>query len=263
MKRYVLLFMLFLMCQEINADIQLDKLGSVENRVFVIDEKEYQYMRDVGSTLTDKFDSHDYAAAYSHYFRNIRDCPIKLLEIGVLFGGSLLMWENYFKNAEIHGVDVTLDYVKYDLKRAICHIADQSKPEDLLRVVNDCGGSFDIIVDDGGHLMDQQIISFVTLFPYLNSGGIYIVEDLHTSYWRSHGGSGTQENPSSIGHTMISFLKDLVDDVNFVGAATGHANHNLKIAGCDIEAVKDSLNDYRKDILSIHFYDSLCFVIKR
>ena len=234
-----------------------------ENRAFELDKIEYQHMYNIGKTLTAKIEWHDFAESYSHYFKNIKEMPIKLLEIGILNGDSLVLWEKYFPNAEIHGIDTTFDYIIHKFDRAICHLADQSKAEDLLRVVNDSGGNFDIIIDDGGHLPDLQITSFITLFPYLNSGGLYIVEDLHTAYWTEYAGSGNRENPDASGHTMVTFLKNLIDEVNFVGAATGRASHKLKNGAYSMEIVEDRLNEYRRDILSIHFYDSIYFIIKR
>lgn len=239
------------------------------DRAFKINKKEYQYLDKLALTLdpkliTDKSsDWHNYTEIYSYYFGPIKDKPLKFLEIGIYKGSGVKLWENYFKNAELHFIDITFDYVQYSSKRSHYHLADQSNPDQLLQVVNTIGGKFDIIIEDGGHTMTQQIISFQTLFPYLNSGGLYIIEDLHTSYWHTYqgaiyGGYGTLENPKAGPNTAIQFLKDLIDDVNFVGARTASANHRK-----DLSAIGPELNIYREQILGMHFYDSLCIIIKR
>ncbi len=253
LKYRLALFVLVLVAHIVQAD---------EVRAFTVDQRESQYLYDAGIGLTDKTSWHNYVEVYSHYFKDIKDKKLKFLEIGIWSGGSLVMWENYFRNAEIYGIDTTLDYKTHPTTRAICLLADQSKPVDLLRVVQTCGGPFDIILDDGGHFMQQQITSFLTLFPHLKKGGIYVIEDLHTSYWSEYGGGGTRLNPESEGNTTISFLKGLIDDVNFVGASTGRASHRPDHRQ-DWDELQDRLDEYKTDILSIHFYDSLCVIIKR
>ncbi len=238
-------------------------VATADNRAFEVDEVEYQCMYNIGAHLTAKISWHDYAESYSQYFGKVKNKPLKILEIGILNGGSLKLWEEYFQNAEIYGIDTTLDYISVDLKRSICYIADQSKPADLMRVVRDSGGGFDIIIDDGEHLPQGQITSFVTLFPHLNRGGIYVIEDLHAAYWTDYGGVGSKENPNADGYTMVTFLKHLIDDVNFVGAALGRCNHRLLACDYSIETIQDRLDLFKRDILSIHFYDGVCFVLKR
>jgi hypothetical protein len=233
-------------------------LAKPSDQAFEIDTAEYEYLNKLAVGHTDKAVYHNYMEIYSMYFKEIKEKPLKFLEIGIFRGGSLFVWENYFKHAEIHGLDSTFDYLAYKFDRAICHKANQSNPEELLQVVKDCGGNFDIILDDGGHLMTEQIISFTTLFPHLNSGGLYIIEDLHTSYWKEFGGSGTRQYPNSEGNTTITFLKSLIDSVNYVGAATGRANHIQ-----DLSKIEEFMDIYTRDILGIHFYDSICIIIKR
>ncbi len=199
-------------------------------KVFKIDEKEYKIMDKLALSLDPNRDSgkssnwHNYTEIYSYYFKNIKNKPFKFLEIGINKGSGVRLWESYFENAELHFIDISLDHVNYFSDRSQYHIADQANPEQLLEVVRKVGGKFDIIIDDGGHTMTQQIVNFTTLFPYLNSGGMYIVEDLHTSYWKSHGGNGSKEAPLAGPNTAIEFFKDLVDEVNFVGARTGESS---------------------------------------
>ena len=82
-------------------------------------------------------------------------------------------------------------------------IADQSKREDLRKFIDKYDGQYDIIIDDGGHTMDQQQISFGFLFKYLKKGGIYVIEDVHTSLTKYYKGFGVNEFSSNSTYTMI------------------------------------------------------------
>lgn len=225
---------------------------------------EYKEMDDLalqfdGSRASGKGSNwHNYTEIYSRYFAHLKDQPIKFLEIGIFEGNGVLMWEQYFKNAELHFMDITFGYAKYFSNRSQYHLGDQANVQDLLAIMKSTGGDFDIIIDDGGHTMNQQLVSFITLFHFVKSGGMYIIEDLHTSYWKDYGGNGTYQHPKAGPGTFIHFLKDRIDDLNYVGARTLSANHDNIPA--DIE---QELNIYRKQIYSMHFYDSMCFIIKR
>ena len=231
-------------------------------KAFNIDENNYRELDKLAITLEPLGDKgsnwHNYTKIYSLYFAPIKNEPLRLLEIGIYKGASVILWENYFPNAELHFIDITLANSKYSSKRSHYHLADQSNSQQLLNVVSNINGKFDIIIDDGGHTMQQQIVSFTTLFPSLKSGGMYIIEDLHTSYWSNYGGDGSIQNPKAGPSTAIQFFKNLIDDVNFVGARTQKANHDL-----DLSSIQNELSLYRKEILGIHFYDSLCIVIKK
>ena len=220
--------------------------------------EECAYGTDSAENSDKSSSGHNYTKIYSHYFDSIKDKNLKFLEIGIYKGYGARLWENYFQNAELHFIDITYDQVKYSSYRSQYHLVNQEDPKQLTQLMADTGGNFDIILDDGGHTMNQQIVSFMTLFPYLNSGGMYIIEDLHTSYWKDFGGGGSRQNPLGTPTSTVEFLKNLIDDVNFIGARTGRANHDV-----DLSPIQSELTPYRDQILSMHFYDSLCFIIKR
>ncbi|MEL7432119.1 MAG: class I SAM-dependent methyltransferase [Chlamydiota bacterium] len=203
---------------------------------------------------------HDYMRVYSKYFASLRNQPIKFLEIGILHGQSVQFWERYFPKGTLHFIDSSFDRIDYFSTRSTYHLADQANALDLRKVMKDSGGDFNIIIDDGGHVANQQITSFLELFPHVKSGGMYIIEDLHTSYWKNYGGSdaGSAESPIPGEKSAITFLQGLIHDLNFVGARTGIADHR-KLS----PELKASLSYTKAHIDSMHFYDSLCIILKK
>jgi predicted O-methyltransferase YrrM len=111
-----------------------------------------------------------------------RDFAGRLLEIGVMDGLSMKMWREYYPNAEIVGIDIKdMSYmhntdwqVPESVKLIQCDGTDPKQTKKL--------GKFDIIIDDGSHYWSDQQTSFEILYKELNKGGIYILEDLWTSY---------------------------------------------------------------------------------
>lgn len=206
------------------------------------------------SSGTDKSSAfHNYTPIYSQYFEQMRSKPIKFLEIGVYQGASAKMWEEYFPKAELHFIDIELDRISHKSPRCHYHFVDQRDRKQLEDFANSVGGNFDVIIDDGGHVMDMQITSFKTLFPFLKSGGIYVIEDMHASYSQDYeGGNSFTDN------TCMNFLFHLLDDLNFVGAVTMCADREKAPP-----SLKKVLTPFQESIASIHFYPSLCIVIKK
>lgn len=197
---------------------------------------------------TDKWGGHRYAQHYDRHFAPLCDRPLKLLEIGIggygvptAGGESLRMWRDYFPHAEIFGLDV-VDKTAHDEARIRTYVGDQSDPAVLERLHRDSGG-FDIVIDDGSHFCAHVVASFTTLFPLMNDGGIYAVEDLQTSYWEVFGGGS---DPGNRGGSAMEYLKGLADGLNHVEYA--------------IENYQPTIFD--KLVVSIHFYHNLCFVYK-
>ncbi len=222
---------------------------------------EYEYLNGLALWAgTDKASSgHNYTEIYAQHFAALRHQPMKFLEIGICAGASVKLWESYFPNATLHFIDNNNSSIQYFSSRAQYHFLDQENAPALIAFANQAGGNFDIIIDDGGHTMRQQIVSFETLFPYLKSGGLYIIEDLHTSYWKQWGGHGTFSNPAAGPGTTVEFLKKLVEDVNYPGAAEGGYWEWARTP----PFMRVKLNNYQQDIYSIQFYKSLCVIKKR
>lgn len=122
-----------------------------------------------------------YTAVYDLLLRDRRDQVKTVLEIGVLKGASLRMWEEYFSTAKVYGIDLHTYPGLPDGKftdRAQVFLADQSKPEELLEVMKRINAPLDFVSDDGSHKTADQITSLRTLFPFLADGGLYVIEDI-------------------------------------------------------------------------------------
>jgi len=151
---------------------------------------------------------HHYIPLYDRYFSSFRRRKIKFLEIGVSKGGSMQMWRKYFgEDATIYGIDIDPACERFNELAGQVRIGSQIDTAFLDSVVKEMGG-VDIILDDGSHRMSHIPITLKFLFPHLSSGGIYMIEDLHTSYWESFdGGYRSKKN-------FFGFTRDLIDDMH-------------------------------------------------
>ena len=126
-----------------------------------------------------------YTEIYAKFFDKLRLTTNCLLEIGVWKVASLRMWEEYFPNAQIIGIDNKETCRQYETKRIKIAVGSQSDKGFLGEVVKSVPGDLqrlDVIIDDGSHLPKDQQASFEALFPYLRPGGFYCIEDLRTHY---------------------------------------------------------------------------------
>jgi spermidine synthase len=200
----------------------------------LLDRLAAKYGTDKGTKPVGALSPKGYTRYYAGYLERYRDRPATLLEIGVGRGGSLRMWEEYLPQARIVAIDVREACRQHQTARTQVFIGSQTDSELLHRVVTAAGGTLDVVIDDGGHRMEQHRASLDTLFPFVTPGGLYAIEDLHTAYSRHYGGG--LRAPAS----TVEYLKTLVDSVN------GQATTTL---GAAVEAV--------------HFYRSLAVLLKR
>ncbi len=203
------------------------------------------------STLIDFFENKDhrlihkwmhYFEIYERYFSKFRDKDISLLELGVLHGGSLQMWKNYFgKNSKIYGADIDprcQELEEDNIKILFCDQEDRSS----LRSITNTLPKFDIIIDDGGHTMLQQKLTFEELYSHVKDGGIYLCEDMHTSYWPGHFGGGYRN-----ADTFMEYSKNLIDQLN------AWYSKDSKLI----------VDEFTKNTFAMHFYDSILVIEKR
>ena len=122
---------------------------------------------------------HNYLGKYEFFLKKWEEEKFTLLELGVFRGASLAMWSDYFINAEIYGVDIDEECLKYEGNRKHIIISDLSDEKVLAKLRN---LKPTIIVDDASHFWSHQNKGIINLFDCLPSGGVYILEDLETSF---------------------------------------------------------------------------------
>lgn len=182
-----------------------------------------------------------YFDIYDRHFAKFREKEVTILEIGVWHGGSLQMWKNYFgAKAKIYGIDIDANTKRLEEENIKIYIGSQSDRKFLNEIKNQIP-PIDILIDDGGHEMQQQIISFEELFDHIKDNGIYLCEDLHTSYWAEYGGGYKKEG------TFIEYSKNFIDYLN--------AYHSKE------DALK--ISKFTESVDSIHYYDSVLVIEKR
>ncbi|CAF1593964.1 unnamed protein product [Adineta ricciae] len=168
---------------------------------------------------TDKVYLHHYERFYEKYLSQYRDTSVRLLEIGLgcdmiqAIGASARTWREYLGDqAEIHILEIDMKCGEKWFStigkqiNVILHYGDQENVM-FLETFKSKMNKFDIIIDDGGHTMNQQRTSLITLSPLVRTGGLYIIEDLETSYRRFYGGQYLNSS------TTIGMLKSFIDDV--------------------------------------------------
>ncbi len=181
-----------------------------------------------------------YFPIYEQHLKPFRGRVVTMLEIGVLHGGSLQMWRHHLgRRSTIVGFDVEPRVADLAEQGIDVLVGDQSDPVFLAGLVERYG-EFDIVLDDGSHLPQHQIASITHLWPHLAMGGVYIVEDLHSNYWRSHGAGRGEAN------TFIAWLHDRIDDM--------HAFHS--------EDPDFQVNEWTRTLNSVHIYDSVAVLQK-
>jgi hypothetical protein len=146
-----------------------------------------KYKTDKGTLL------HHYTEVYEGFFYPVRTSARKVCEIGVLEGASLHMLAEYFPGAVIYGIDIQ-DTSRFNSDRIKTFVADQADRKQLAAFADAGGADFDLILDDGGHSMEQQQVSFARLFRLVKPGGYYIIEDVHTSLLADYGVEPGEEN---------------------------------------------------------------------
>lgn len=141
---------------------------------------------------------HSYSPEYYKYLSPYRETFTNILEIGIgndklmkpicgkdyILGASLKSWEEFFPNAKIYGLDILRD-VLFSENRVSCFYTDQSNENELNKTINeirnvndDSDLLFDLIIDDGSHIVDHMLLTFKTLSKYLKIDGLYIIEDI-------------------------------------------------------------------------------------
>ena len=184
---------------------------------------------------------HHYFEIYDRHLARYRGTDVHVLEFGVAQGGSMQMWKEYFgPRCRIYGVDKNPACKTVEEERVEVFIGDQEDRQ-FLRSLAGKVPRIDVLIDDGGHRMQQQIRTFEEFFPRVDANGVYICEDLHTSYWTNFGGGYRKRG------TYIEYAKGLIDAI--------HAWHSQSKAF--------QVSDFTRSAHGLHFYDSVLVIEKR
>lgn len=197
---------------------------------------------------------HHYFDIYERHFAKYKSKKPIILEIGVSMGGSLNMWNHYFKeNCTIYGVDINPECKKLEelIPNVKIFIGDQND-NDFLHLLKREIPQIDILVDDGSHVNSHIIKTFEVLYPNVSFDGTYLIEDMHTSYWNSHGGGLLRQG------TSIEYLKTLIDKLN----AKHHPSVTLQQFSWSKPIVQVPDTSFSNVTNSLHFYDSIAVIEK-
>jgi len=183
-----------------------------------------------------------YFEIYERYFSKYRGQKVNILEIGIAHGGSIQLWKKYFGNqVHVYAIDINPACKVLEEENTTIFIGSQSDATFLEQVKAQIP-DLDIILDDGGHTMIQQKVSFECLYSKVKEGGVYMVEDTCTSYWHEfHGGF---RHPNS----FVEYSKGLIDSLY-----AGHIENEPRL----------KVNEITKNINSIAFFDSVVVFEKR
>lgn len=181
-----------------------------------------------------------YFEVYEKHFSRFRGKECAILEIGVSQGGSLRMWKEYFgPKAAIYGIDIDPRCKAFEEENIRIIIGSQSDRK-FMRNITAVVPPVDLLIDDGGHGMRQQIVAFEELFNHIKPDGIYFCEDCHTSYRWRYGGGYKRKN------TFMEYSKNWIDKINAFHSKTG----------------KLTVDDFTRSAKSLHYYDSIVVIEK-
>jgi hypothetical protein len=184
---------------------------------------------------------HHYFEIYHRHFAAFRGRSPVVLEIGVFHGGSLQMWHRYFgPGTRVVGVDVLPQCRAFEDDSTTILIGSQADRA-FLADLRSRFPRIDIVIDDGGHRMEQQITAFEELYPHVQPNGVYLCEDVHSSLMAEFGGGYRRPG------TFLEFSKALVDRL--------HAWHSRDPAL--------AVDEFTRSTFALHFYDSVFVAEKR
>jgi hypothetical protein len=164
---------------------------------------------------------------YGPFLAPLLDKPVNVLEIGVKDGRSMKLWERLFPKHNLivgvgYGIGSAVEQVfkRHIGPKHVLYTGSQIDADFLRRLKEDLGDTrFDIVIDDGSHVPWHQIFTLEFIFEHLlKDGGVYVIEDVETSYWDKPGANlyGYEVKDGGIGRTgsAVEKLKGVVDTIN-------------------------------------------------
>jgi hypothetical protein len=201
---------------------------------------------------------HNYCVKYEKYLPFERYNKLNIMEIGVLDGNSLKTWKDFYYRSQILGIDINPDCAQYQEDRISIEIGSQADDKFLSNIKSHYG-PFDMILDDGSHMNEHVIYSFEHLWDSIKPGGVYVVEDVCTSYFPYYGGGRYLEG------SMMEYFKGITDEVNFFGETLENF-HNANARREDKLTEQFESKGYNyigTQIESINFLNGIIIITKR
>lgn len=197
-------------------------------------------------TGTDKSSRHhNYLEYYDIFLSRFRDKKPTLLELGMLHGDSVRMWEQYLPHADIYAVDINEERVAMKFNRAQTRLGDCGSKEVLTALGQEIKPT--IVLDDASHYWEHQIVAFESLFPHLESGGVYIVEDIQGSF-------GPRRTPMGRGYPVDAFTYLMRLQALLVGQGK---------LGPLVKSASETQAELVKDIQSVNIMCGTAVVLKK
>lgn len=197
----------------------------------------------------------NYWDPYDLHFSRFRGKSPLIVEVGVQSGGSIRMWTDYFgPGMRYLGIDINKNCRQFeDLPRVRVLIGSSSDPLVWQQVAEIYPEGPDIILDDGGHFMLDQIGMFPLAWPLLKKSGIYAVEDVDTSYWEEFGG---RRHGNCSSYTFVDYTRRLIDLMHEDGNKTFGELQNEKPSSLHPEGPDKTIFPYLR---GIHAYRGIIF----
>jgi O-antigen biosynthesis protein len=205
--------------------------------------------------LSDKWSI--YLSEYDRLFLEFRERSLNILEIGISHGGSLEIWSKYFSKAKrLIGCDINTNCTRliYDAQNISIVVGNANTAITYEKILT-YAADFDLIIDDGSHRSGDVVVSFSKYFPHLNEGGLYVVEDLHCSYWEGWQGGLHFEQSS------MAFFKCLTDIINHEHWGAGQSRGSL-LRNFELKYGIELDEEVLSKIHSVEFINSMCIVKK-
>jgi Methyltransferase domain len=174
-----------------------------------------------------------YFELYHRHLHKFIGRPVSVVEVGVYSGGSMPMWRHYFgEDCRVHGVDIQEECKVYEDSHTTIHIGDQADRAFWKRF-RKAVLAVDVLIDDGGHQPEQQMVTLEEMLPHLRPGGIYICEDVH-----------------GIGNQFTLFAHALADELNAVVWASQ-------------QELASTPTPFQAAVHSVHLYPFMVVIEKR
>lgn len=188
----------------------------------------------------------NYGSIYDRHFADYRDRSINILEIGVLKGGSMRLWEKYFPHANIFGIDIDEECQQYESDRTKIFIGDQGDVS-FLRNIKAKIPRIDIIIDDGSHRAKDQKITFEEMYYHLSTPGVYLIEDIELNYWKNK----DLNSPDN----FMTHMKNKIDELNIRKTMPAKVSQSYPFKDTEVRFTNSTNN--------ISFYDNVVVLEKK